>query len=74
MNRWRVYAELSAAALAFVAAVVIGLLAGRWLDGALGTSPLFTLALMTLGLIGAVVNLLRALRKINEPDRDQPLS
>lgn len=65
MNRWQMYAELSAAGLAFVAAVLIGLWAGRWLDTNLGTDPLFTLLLMTLALIGAVVNLLRTLRRTN---------
>jgi ATP synthase protein I len=65
MNRWQMYAELSAAGLAIVAAVLIGLWAGRWLDASLGTDPLFTLLLMTLALLGAVINLLRTLRRID---------
>ncbi len=66
MNRWRIFAELSAAGLVIVAAVLIGLIAGQWIDGHLGTGAVFTLLLMGLGLIGAVVNLLRTLRRIEE--------
>ena len=65
VNRWRIYAELSAAALAFVAAVLIGLWLGQWLDAAIGTSPLFTLVLMSLALLGAVVNLVKTLKRVN---------
>jgi len=65
MNKWRIYAEMSAAALVFFAAVFLGLAVGLWLDGVLGSGPLFTLVLMSLGLAGAVLNLFRSLRKIN---------
>ena len=66
MDRWRTYAELSAAGLAFVAAVLIGLCAGQWLDGSLGSGAVFTLLLMALALIGAIINLMRVLRRISE--------
>ena len=64
MDKWRLYAELSAAGLAFIAAILIGLLIGQWLDANLSTAPLFTLLLMALALLGAVLNLVRTLRKI----------
>jgi F0F1-type ATP synthase assembly protein I len=64
MDRWRLFTELNAAAFVFVFAILLGLLAGQWLDGMLGTAPLLTLALMALGLFGAVANLLRTLKKI----------
>lgn len=64
MDKWRLYAELSAAGLAFIAAILIGLLIGQWLDANLATDPLFTLLLMALALLGAVLNLVRTLRKI----------
>jgi F0F1-type ATP synthase assembly protein I len=64
LDRWRIYSELSAAALVFVVAILLGLLGGQWLDRILGTTPLLALSLMALGLIGAVINLLRTLKKI----------
>ena len=67
-DKWRMYAELSAAALVFFAAVIIGLLAGLWLDGLLGTSPLLTLLLAFLGLAGAVFNLLRTVARLGRHD------
>ena len=66
MDRWRTYAELSAAGLAFVAAVMIGLFAGQWLDGMWGSGAVFTLLLMALALVGAIINLMRVLRRISE--------
>ena len=68
IDKWRMYAELSAAALVFFAAVLVGILAGLWLDGLLGTPPLLTLLLGFLGLAGAVANLLRSLARLGRHD------
>ena len=64
MDRWRIYAELTSAGLVFVAAILLGALLGRWLDGLTGAGGIFTALLMAAGLAGAVANLLRALRRI----------
>ncbi len=64
MNKWHIYASLSAAGLVFVAETLTGLFAGQWLDGRLGTGAVFTLLLTAFGLLGAVFNLLRTLRRI----------
>jgi F0F1-type ATP synthase assembly protein I len=64
MNKWRIYAELSAAAFGFFGAILIGLFIGQWLDGLWGNTGLFTVAFIFLGLAGAVMNLMRTLGKI----------
>lgn len=66
MDKGHLYAELSAAGLGFVAAILIGLWVGNWLDDIFGTAPLLTLSLMALGLAGAVVNLLRTLKRLEK--------
>lgn len=63
MDKWKMYTELSAAGIAFAAAIIIGVLAGRWLDEQTGAGGVFTLMFIALGLAGAVLNLLRTLRK-----------
>jgi len=65
MNKWRLYAEISAAGLVFVAAVLIGLWLGQWLDKVTGVDSLFTLLMLALAVLGAVLNLVRTLRKID---------
>jgi F0F1-type ATP synthase assembly protein I len=65
MDKWRLYAELSAAGFGFIAAVMIGIWLGQWLDSVAGTRGVFTFLLLLMAISGAVYNLLRTVRKIN---------
>lgn len=58
------YAELSAVGFGFIGAILVGLFLGQWLDSLWGNSGIFTLVFIFLGLTGAVLNLLRTLRKL----------
>ncbi|HUX08122.1 MAG TPA: AtpZ/AtpI family protein [Acidobacteriota bacterium] len=66
MNKWHLYAELSAAGLVFVAAILVGLWVGNLLDNIFGTAPFLTLSLMALGLAAAVLNLLKTLKRLEK--------
>jgi F0F1-type ATP synthase assembly protein I len=50
----------------FAGAVVGGMVVGSWVDGRLGTSPLFLVVLMVFALTGAVYRLLWVLRRMKE--------
>ena len=65
MNRFELYSRISGAGLAFFAAIIIGALVGQWLDAETGANGIFTILLLMLGLLGAVLNLLRTLKKLN---------
>jgi len=49
--------------------IVGGVLLGHALDRWLGTTSIFTLGLLVLGVMGAYYNLLRLIRRLNEQDR-----
>ena len=55
---------LSTVGLSFVLAVVIGVMAGLWLDARLGTRPYLFFAGLILGFAAGVVNVVRASRTI----------
>lgn len=69
MDRWHLYAELSGAALTFVGAVVIAVWLGQMADAQWGGGGLWTLLFLVLGMLGAVLNLFRTLRKIDDRSR-----
>jgi len=52
----------------FAGIVVAGVLAGYWIDGRLGTAPLFTLLLTLGGMVGALYRLLWGLKKFSGPN------
>ena len=56
---WRQVAEYSGLALALPIATVLGFLAGRWLDAALGTSFLSVIGLV----LGVAAGFLQLIRK-----------
>jgi F0F1-type ATP synthase assembly protein I len=64
MDRMRMYAEASQAAVVFFVAVMLGLWFGRMLDDALGTGGILTLTLIFAGLGGAVINLIKTMGRI----------
>jgi F0F1-type ATP synthase assembly protein I len=60
---------MSTVGLSFVLAVVLGALAGLWLDGLLGTSPWLFLLFFFLGVVAGVINVYRMAKKFLEGDR-----
>jgi ATP synthase protein I len=61
----RAYNALSASSvgLELGIAVIVGLFAGMWLDGKLGTTPWLMLVLLVLGLVAGFRNVLRAVER-----------
>ncbi len=55
---WRQFAEYSGLAIAMPVATVIGYVAGRWLDGAVGTSFFWMIGLL-LGIAAGFLQLIR---------------
>ncbi|MCC6265504.1 MAG: AtpZ/AtpI family protein [Bryobacterales bacterium] len=55
---WRQFAEYSGLAIAMPVATVIGFVAGRWLDGAVGTSFFWLIGLL-LGIAAGFLQLIR---------------
>lgn len=51
--------------LEFAVTCLAGALAGRWIDGRLGTEPWFTVALIVLAFVTATWLLLRSLNVVN---------
>jgi ATP synthase protein I len=65
--------KLSSLGLEMGAAVVIGLLAGSWLDSRFGTNPWLTLLFLGFGFAAAAKAVIRAIRKgIFEEETDDP--
>lgn len=54
----------------FAGSVVAGVVAGYYLDGYLGTAPLFTLGLTTAGMGAALYRLLWNLKKFNSHEKN----
>ena len=59
----KVYAQLGAVGIEVAISTVVGLLAGQWLDGKLGTEPIFTILGLLLGVIAGFRSLIRVARK-----------
>jgi ATP synthase protein I len=60
----RALGAIATVGLSFVFAVVIGVFAGIWLDGKLGTSPWLFFLFLGLGFAAGVLNLYRATRRL----------
>jgi F0F1-type ATP synthase assembly protein I len=54
----------------FAGTVVAGVLVGYYIDGRLGTAPLFTLLLTLAGMGGALYRLLWTLKRFNSRSQD----
>ncbi|MFQ5662319.1 MAG: AtpZ/AtpI family protein [Terriglobia bacterium] len=63
---WRQLGLVLGMGFTFVAAVALGLFVGLWLDGKLGTKPLFTLLLSGLGFAAGFRELLRELKGLDD--------
>lgn len=65
---WRQVGFVLTVAFTFPAALLVGYAIGWWLDGKLGTSPVFSLLFMGLGFAAALLELLRELRRLNRDE------
>ena len=67
----KAFARIGAVGIELALSTVIGLLAGRWLDGKLSTSPYLTLVGLLLGVIAGFRSLyLAAKQSQRQPPRD----
>lgn len=62
---WQQLGFILSVAFVFPAALVVGGLVGWWIDGKLGTRPLFSLVFLGLGFVAALRELLRQLKRLN---------
>lgn len=62
----RRYGRLAGLGVQFGVAVTLFALAGHWLDGRLGTRPLFLIVGVLLGFAGGTISLVKAVRRSGE--------
>jgi ATP synthase protein I len=68
---WTDFAEVAQVGLTLVVATVIGLGAGYYLDGWLGTKPWLMLVGLGFGIAAGFVNLFRAVKKLEKDGDDR---
>jgi ATP synthase protein I len=66
---YREYAPFLTLGIQLAAAVVVFLVAGIWVDGKAGTSPLFTLLGLLLGSVGGFIKFFRTVSQLEKKDR-----
>jgi len=78
-DRWRRYGSglkaavgYSTVGLELAFSILLGYLAGDWLDGLLGTTPWLTLAMIGVGIGAGFLSLYRALKRLTRIDDDDP--
>ncbi len=76
-DRWRRYGSglkavvgFSTVGLELAFSILLGYLAGDWLDGRLGTTPWLTLTMMGVGIAAGFFSLYRALKRLMRNDDD----
>lgn len=62
---WRQLGFVLGMAFTFPVAVLVGYGIGWWLDGKLGTSPVFSLVFLGLGFVAALLELMRMLKRLD---------
>ena len=67
-KRIRQLGLLTAIPMILAVAPLIGYYLGRWIDGRLGTDPVFSLIFLALGLVAGVRETISILRKAQEKD------
>jgi F0F1-type ATP synthase assembly protein I len=63
----RSYLRFAGVGIEFAATIAILTLFGIWVDGRLGTSPLFAIVLLLVGFAAATANLIRTVLGSDEP-------
>jgi ATP synthase protein I len=64
MNRWVAALRLTGIGFYIAASILIGILAGLWLDGKLDTAPLFIILGLLFGLVVAVFGVYQMIRPL----------
>jgi ATP synthase protein I len=64
MSRWVVALRLTGVGFYIGTCILLGIFAGRWLDGKLNTEPLFMIAGLLFGLILAIYGVYQMLRPL----------
>jgi len=68
LKRWSEAIRLSTVGLTLAFSVIIGALAGHWLDGLLGTEPWLTVVGLCLGSAAGFVHLAQELQRMDGSD------
>jgi len=63
---WKTAGELGSVGLSLVIAIIIGVVAGRWIDATFGTSPWGFLLFFVFGVVAGVLNVYRAVAKYQQ--------
>jgi len=63
---WRALGRVGMLGTTLVAATVVGLVLGYWLDRWLGTTPWLTMVFAVFGIVAAFLNLFRDLKKYGQ--------
>lgn len=71
MSRWAAALRLTGVGFFIAACILLGTLAGIWLDGKLDTRPLFILLGLFLGLVLAVYGVYQMIRPLMSDRRDK---
>jgi ATP synthase protein I len=71
MSRWETSLRLTGVGFYVGASIVGGTLAGLWLDGKLGTRPLFLIGGLLLGVVVAFYGLYRMLKPLMNDKQDR---
>jgi ATP synthase protein I len=71
MNRWAAALRLTGIGFYIAASILIGILAGLWLDGKLDTRPLFIIVGLVLGLGVAVFGVYQMIRPLMTDKQDR---
>jgi len=71
MSRWETALRLTGVGFYIGACIVLGTLAGLWLDGKLGTRPLFLIGGLLLGVVVAFYGLYRMLKPLMNDKQDR---
>lgn len=71
MSRWAAALRLTGVGFFIAACILLGTLAGIWLDGKLDTRPLFILLGLFLGLVLAVYGVYQMIRPLISDRRDK---
>ena len=71
MGRWVAALRLTGVGFYISACIVLGIIAGLWLDGKLNTEPLFMLLGLLFGLVIAIIGVYHMIRPLINGSQDK---